>query len=122
MELNDIINVVEEKAKLIADEEIVKYNKSFPEVNLTDEAREAVRVRALSQLTLQLSKFHFREGTELSEQFDTWFAENEEEDLRRTCKHCLDDEAKKIRDAAGKNLSSLDAYLKKHLGDAHTIE
>ena len=122
MELNDIIHVVEEKAKLIADEEIVKYNKSFPEVNLTDEAREAVRVRALSQLTLQLSKFHFREGTELSEQFNKWFAENEEEDLRRACKHCLDDEVKKIRDAAGKNLSSLDAYRKKHLGDAHTIE
>ena len=122
MELNDVIQVVEEKAKIIADEEIVKYNKAFPEVNLTDEAREATRVRALSQLTLQMSKFRFREGMELEEQFNAWFAENEEEDLRKACKHCLDDEAKKIREAAGKNISSLDRYLKKHLGSSYTIE
>ena len=122
MELNDVIQVVEEKAKQIADEEIVKYNKAFPEVNLTDEARKATRVRALSQLTLQMSKFRFREGMELEEQFNAWFAENEEEDLRKACKHCLDDEAKKIREAAGKNISSLDRYLKKHLGSSYTIE
>ena len=122
MELNDIIQVVEEKAKAIADEEIVKYNKAFPEVNLTDEARDATRVRALSQLTLQMSKFRFREGIELKDQFNAWFEENEEEDLRKACKHCLDDEAKKIREAAGKNISSLDRYLKKHLGSSYTIE
>ncbi|SFI02863.1 hypothetical protein SAMN04487830_11854 [Pseudobutyrivibrio sp. OR37] len=122
MELNDIISVVEDKAKQIADEEIVKYNKAFPELNLTEEARDLTRQRALSQLTLQLSKFHFKDGSELDEQFNEWFASNEEEDLRKACKHCLDSEAKKIRESASGNLSSLDAYLKKHLGSAHTID
>ena len=45
MELNNIIEVVEKRAKDIADQEIVNYNKNHPEVNLTDEAREAVRSR-----------------------------------------------------------------------------
>ena len=47
---------------------------------------------------------------------------NEEEDLIKACKHCLDDEAKKIREAASGKMSSLDAYLTKHLGSAHTID
>ena len=122
MELNEIIPVVEDKAQEIAEEEIVKYMKAFPELNLTDEAKVAVRQRAISQLTLQLSKFRFKSDEELKDQFNKWFVSNEEEDLRKACKHCLDDEARKIRDANGKNLSSLDVYLKKHLGDAHTVE
>ena len=100
MELNNIIDVVEKRAKDIADQEIVNYNKAHPELNLTDEAREAVRTRSISQLTLQLSKFHFKDDTDLQEQFDDWFSSNEEEDLIKACKHCLDDEAKKIREAA----------------------
>ncbi|MBO6282747.1 MAG: hypothetical protein J6M63_02320, partial [Pseudobutyrivibrio sp.] len=90
--------------------------------NLTEEAKNAVRTRSISQLTLQLSKFHFKEGSDLQEQFDDWFSSNEEEDLKKACKHCLDEEAKKIREAANGTMSSLDAYLKRHLGSAHTID
>lgn len=122
MEINEIIQVVEKKAENIAEEEIVKYNKDFPEITLTDEAKEAVRIRSTSQLTLQLSKFRFHKEVDLDEQFESWFAQNEEEDLRRTCRHCLEDEAKKIRESNEKNLSSLDAYLKKHLGDVHQVD
>ena len=122
MELNDVIPVVEKRAEDIANEEIVKYNKEHPELNLTEEAKNAVRTRSISQLTLQLSKFHFKEGSDLQEQFDDWFSANEEEDLKKACKHCLDEEAKKIREAANGTMSSLDAYLKKHLGSAHTID
>ena len=122
MELNDVIPVVEKRAEDIANEEIVRYNKEHPELNLTEEAKNAVRTRSISQLTLQLSKFHFKEGTDLQEQFDDWFSSNEEEDLKKACKHCLDEEAKKIREAANGTMSSLDAYLKKHLGSAHTID
>ena len=122
MELNDVIPVVEKRAEDIANEEIVRYNKEHPELNLTEEAKNAVRTRSISQLTLQLSKFHFKEGTDLQEQFDDWFSSNEEEYLKKACKHCLDEEAKKIREAANGTMSSLDAYLKKHLGSAHTID
>ncbi|CBK74605.1 hypothetical protein CIY_18780 [Butyrivibrio fibrisolvens 16/4] len=122
MELNEIIQVVEKKAQEVAQEEIVKYSKEFPEITLTPDAKEAVRIRSTSQLTLQLSKFRFHKEQELDEQFNNWFTQNEEEDLRRTCRHCLEDEAKKIRDANNKNLSSLDVYLKKHLGDAHQVD
>ncbi len=122
MELNDVIPVVEKRAEDIANEEIVKYNKEHPELNLTEEAKNAVRTRSISQLTLQLSKFHFKEGSDLQEQFDDWFSANEEEDLKKACKHCLDEEAKKIREAANGTMSSLDAYLKRHLGSAHTID
>ena len=122
MEINEIIQVVQKKAEEIAEQEIVKYNKDFPEINLTDEAKESVRIRSTSQLTLQLSKFRFHKDLDLDEQFNNWFAQNEEDDLRRTCRHCLEDEAKKIREANGKNLSSLDAYLKKHLGDVHQVD
>lgn len=122
MELNDVIPVVEKRAEDIANEEIVRYNKEHPELNLTEEAKNAVRVRSISQLTLQLSKFHFKEGSDLQEQFDDWFSSNEEEDLKKACKHCLDEEAKKIREAANGTMSSLDAYLKRHLGSAHTID
>ncbi len=122
MNLTEIIQVVEKQAESIAEEEILKYSKEYPELNLTPEAKEACRVRSISQLTLQLSKFRFKEGMELEEQFKEWFSNNEEEDLRKACKHCLDDEAKKIRNDAAGNMSSLDAYLKKHLGDAHQID
>ena len=122
MELNDVIPVVEKRAEDIANEEIVRYNKEHPELNLTEEAKNAVRTRSISQLTLQLSKFHFKEGSDLQEQFDDWFSSNEEEDLKKACKHCLDDEAKKIREAENGTMSSLDAYLKRHLGSAHTID
>ena len=122
MELNDVIPVVEKRAEDIANEEIVRYNKEHPELNLTEEAKNAVRTCSISQLTLQLSKFHFKEGSDLQEQFDDWFSSNEEEDLKKACKHCLDEEAKKIREAANGTMSSLDAYLKRHLGSAHTID
>ena len=122
MELNDMISVVEEKAKQIANEEIAKYATSHPELNLTEDAKTATLTRAISQLPLQLSKFRFKPGSELDEQFSAWFESNEEEDLRKTCRHCLEDEAIKIRNANEKNLSSLDAYLKKHLGDIHQID
>lgn len=122
MELNEIIPVVEKKAEQIADQEIVKYNNDFPEVNLTDDARNAVKQRAISQLTLQLSKFRFKSDTDLEEQFDKWFETTEQDDLHRACRHCLEDEARKIRESNGHNLSSLDQYLKKHLGDVHTVE
>ena len=122
MELNDMISVVEEKAKQIANEEIAKYATSHPELNLTEDAKTATLTRAISQLPLQLSKFRFKPGSELDEQFSAWFESNEEEDLRKTCRHCLEDEAIKIRNASEKNLSSLDAYLKKHLGDIHQID
>ena len=112
MDLKDIIQVVEKQAEAIAEEEILKYQKAVPELNLTPEAKDACRVRSISQLTLQLSKFHFKEDLDLQEQFNEWFSKNEEEDLRRTCKHCLDDEAKKIRNEAAGSMSFLDAYLK----------
>ena len=122
MELGDVIQVVQNKALEIAEQEIVKYNKDYPELNLTEEAKDSVRVRATSQLTLQLSKFKFHEGEELDEQFNKWFTNNEEDDLRRTCRHCLDGEANKIRNGSDKSLSSLDMYLKKHLGEIHHVD
>lgn len=122
MELNEIIPVVEKKAEQIADQEIVKYNKDYPEINLTDDARIAVKQRAISQLTLQLSKFRFKSEIDLEDQFDKWFESTEQDDLHRACRHCLEDETRKIRESNGQNLSSLDQYLKKHLGDIHTVE
>lgn len=122
MELNEIIHVVEKKADVIAEQEIVKYNKEYPEINLTDEARHAVKQRAISQLTLQLSKFRFKTDENIEEQFNNWFENTEQDDLHKACKHCLDEEAKKIRNANEKNLSSLDVYLKHHLGDIHTVD
>ena len=122
MKLNDIIPVVEKKADAIAEQEIVKYNKEYPEINLTEEARNAVKQRAISQLTLQLSKFRFNTEGDIEEQFDNWFENTEQDDLHKACKHCLDEEAKKIRNINEKNLSSLDVYLKKHLGDIHEID
>ncbi|QFJ55624.1 hypothetical protein [Pseudobutyrivibrio xylanivorans] len=123
MDMNEIIQIVQNKATEIADQEIVKYNHTHPELNLTEEARNSVRTRATSQLTLQLSKFRFqKEDEEFDAHFDDWFVKNEEDDLRRACQHCLDDEANKIRNANGKSLSSLDAYLKKHLGDVHQVD
>ena len=121
MDIGEIIKVVQKRSEEIAEQEILKFNKEYPEINLTEEAREAVRIRSTSQLTLQLSKFHFHENEDLEEQFNKWFSANEEDDLRRTCRHCLDDEAKKIRNVNEKNLSSLDSYLKKHLGDIHEV-
>ena len=122
MEMHEIIESVEKKALKIAEEEISTYTKINPEINLTDEAKNAVKTRSISQLTLQLSKFRFNQDADLNEQFDNWFLNNEEDDLRKTCKHCLDDEVQKIKAASSGNLSSLDSYLKKHLGSAHTID
>lgn len=122
MELGDMISVVEEKAKQVADEEILKYSASYPELNLTEEAKNAALTRCISQMTLQLSKFRFKSSEDLEEQFKNWFETNEEDDLRKTCRHCLDEEAKKIRYANEQNLSSLDSYLKKHLGDCHQVD
>jgi len=122
MDLSEIIQVVEKQAEAIAEEEIIKYSKAYPELNLTADAKDACRIRSISQLTLQLSKFHFKEDLDLQEQFSDWFSANEEEDLRKACKHCLDEEARKIRNDAAGSMSSLDSYLKKHLGDVHQID
>ena len=122
MELNAIIPVVEKKAEQIAEQEIVKYNKDFPELNLTEQAKNAVKQRAISQLTLQLSKFRFKSDSDLEEQFDNWFETAEQDDLHKACRHCLEDEARKIREDNGQSLSNLDKYLKKHLGDIHTVD
>ena len=122
MELNAIIPVVEKKAEQIAEQEIVKYNKDFPELNLTEQAKNAVKQRAISQLTLQLSKFRFKSDSDLEEQFDNWFETAEQDDLHKACRHCLEDEARKIREDNGQSLSNLDKYLKRHLGDIHTVD
>ena len=52
MELNQIIQIVEQKAVEIAEQEILKYQNEFPELNLTDEAKDAVKVRSTSQLCI----------------------------------------------------------------------
>jgi len=122
MDLGTIITVLENKAESIANEELLGYTKEHPELNLTDDVKTTVRTRSISQLTLQLSKFKFMENEDLEEQFNNWFAANEEDDLRKACRHCLDEEAQKIREAKNGSLSSLDAYLKKHLGDVHEID
>lgn len=123
MELNDIITIVNEKATDIATQEISNYIKKYPEINLGPDSKNAVKIRATSQLTLQISKFKFnKDDEEFEKHFIEWFEKNEEEDLRKTCRHCLDDEANKIRHSADQNLTSLDAYLKKHLGDIHQID
>lgn len=122
MELNDIIPIVEEKAELIAKEELVEYNKKYPELNFSEDSKKIVIQRAISQLTLQLSKFKFNNELDMKEQFTKWFEANEEDDLRKACKHCLEDEAEKIRNSKDKSLSSLDLYLKKHLGDIHNVD
>lgn len=122
MELNDIIPIVEEKAELIAKEELVEYNKKYPELNFSEDSKKVVIQRAISQLTLQLSKFKFNNELDMKEQFTKWFEANEEDDLRKACKHCLEDEAEKMRNSKDKSLSSLDLYLKKHLGDIHNID
>lgn len=122
MEMDEIIRIVQEKAIEIAEQEIVKYNQDVPEINLSEESKDSVKVRATSQLTLQLSKFRFhKEDEEFEEHFNQWFSSTEEEDLRRTCRHCLEDEANKIRNSSDKHLSALDTYLKKHLGDIHQV-
>lgn len=122
MELNDIIPIVEEKAEFIAKEEFVEYNKKYPELNFSEDSKKVVIQRAISQLTLQLSKFKFNNELDMKEQFTKWFEANEEDDLRKACKHCLEDEAEKIRNSKDKSLSSLDLYLKKHLGDIHNVD
>ena len=122
MELNDIIPIVEEKAELIAKEEFVEYNKKYPELNFSEDTKKVVIQRAISQLTLQLSKFKFNNELDMKEQFTKWFEANEEDDLRKACKHCLEDEAEKMRNSKDKSLSSLDLYLKKHLGDIHNVD
>lgn len=123
MDMNEIIQIVQNKAIEIAEQEIVSYNNKYPEINFTPDSKNAVKIRATSQMTLQLSKFKFnKDDEEFEAHFTEWFKKNEEEDLRKTCRHCLDDEANKIRHSSDKNLSSLDAYLKKHLGDIHQID
>ena len=85
MDMNEIIQVVQDKAVEIAEQEIAKYNKDFPELNLTEKAKDAVRVRATSQLTLQLSKFRFhKDDEEFKDHFNQWFNANEEDDLKLT--------------------------------------
>lgn len=121
MDLGEIIRIMEVKAQDIAQQEIANYAKDRPEIQLDDNIRTAVKERAVSQLTLQVSKFRFKEGLELDEQFNNWFAANEEDDLRRTCRHCIEDEVNNILESSGKQMSSLDKYLKEHLGDAHQI-
>ncbi|MCR4568159.1 MAG: hypothetical protein K5769_08900 [Pseudobutyrivibrio sp.] len=122
MDLGIIIQLVQNKAKEVSEQEIKRYIKDFPEINLTEEVKNVIETRAISQLTLQLGNFRIIEGQEQDKQFDAWFTSYEEEHLRKTLRHCLNEEANKIRLSSQKNLSSLDAYLKKHLGDIHQID
>ena len=49
--MKDIIDLVEEVAIKIAQEEIVRFSQANPEVNLQDSDKEQVVTRSISQLT-----------------------------------------------------------------------
>ena len=74
------------KATQIATEEMNRFENENPKEFLTDEVRNLITERAISQLTFQTCNFkcpsdHMDE-MQLKEYFDKWFAAEEEERLR----------------------------------------
>ncbi|MCR4694032.1 MAG: hypothetical protein K5773_01750 [Pseudobutyrivibrio sp.] len=123
MDIGKLISIISLKSEAIAEDEIKKYQHEFPENDITADIKNAVNQRAESQMTMQISKFKFKEDSEieLEDQFNLWFTDSEEADLRSACRHCIADEVKKSK-SADQHLSNLDIYLKKHLGSIHEID
>ncbi len=117
MDLNEIIQELTEKAKVVVDEEIQAYQKEHPEALLGSEEIQAVRSAVLSQLTIQLSQFTKPKDMEIKDAFDRWFAENEEEHLKKACKNAIAKQAELQKTAKGRPLSRVEEYMKRYLGE-----
>ena len=103
------------KATLIAQEETIRYEKEHPNELVTDEIRELIIERAISQLTFQTCNFRYpsdiNEEMQLKKHFDEWFAAEEEQRLRRMCYLTIQKELASRRKPGDENLSFTERYL-----------
>ena len=104
------------KATLIATEEMIRFENENPTELLTDEVRNLITERAISQLTFQTCNFKcpsdITEEMQLKEYFDKWFAEEEEERLRKMCYFTIRKELEARRSPGDENLSFTERYLR----------
>lgn len=104
------------KATLIATEEMIRFENENPKELLTDEVRNLITERAISQLTFQTCNFKcpsdLMDEMQLKEYFDKWFAEEEEERLRKMCYFTIRKELEARRRPDDENLSFTERYLR----------
>ena len=104
------------KATLIATEEMIRFENENPTELLTDEVRNLITERAISQLTFQTCNFKcpsdLMDEMQLKEYFDKWFAEEEEERLRKMCYFTIRKELEARRRPDDENLSFTERYLR----------
>ena len=104
------------KATLIATEEMLRFENENPKELLTDEVRNLITERAISQLTFQTCNFKcpsdLMDEMQLKEYFDKWFAEEEEERLRKMCYFTIRKELEARRRPDDENLSFTERYLR----------
>ena len=114
--LEEIAKIASEKAIEIAIQETHKFKEDHMEIEISDAMREIVKERAVSQMTFHLNSFKATDGSEadLTDQFEAWFSGNQEDELRKSCKRCLEEEAAKLGDGNDENASFLEKYMKKH--------
>lgn len=115
--IDHIAELVSQKATEIAHEEIANYSTSHPEVTLKEDTKKLCVERSITQLSFKLNSFKSATAESedsVDELFEDWFSKNEEEDLRTTCRHCLDSEVKKIAKDDDPNLSWLDRFRRDH--------
>ena len=104
------------KATLIATEEMIRFENENPKELLTDEVRNLITEWAISQLTFQTCNFKcpsdLMDEMQLKEYFDKWFAEEEEERLRKMCYFTIRKELEARRRPDDENLSFTERYLR----------
>ena len=115
--IEHVADLVSQKATDIAHEEIGKYSVANPEVSLNDSMKSLCVERAISQLSFKLNSFRnttAESADDVDDLFEQWFVENEEDDLRAACRHCLEAEVKKLAKDEDPNLSWLDKFRRDH--------
>lgn len=106
---------INEKGTAIAVDEILKYEKENPGVHIPSDLRETIVHRSIADLSFSSSEFHtksFHDFDEFKENFEEWFVERAEPQLRKMISTNLRTEIQKLQKDGEENLSFIDSFKK----------
>lgn len=112
--LSATVQLINARATAIANEEMELYLKENQNALIDGEIRGIINQRVNSELMLRMS--NFKPGTETADQdaltdhFNRWFADGEEEHLRNMCHSCIAEELKKHTLPDEENLSFTEKF------------
>lgn len=112
-----ICELVSQKAKKVACDEILRYEDDHSDEFIDKEVRTIVIQSGISELMFRTCYFRYNpedlDEDTLRNNFLEWFEDGEEEKLRKVCYSCVKRELDKRRGPGEENMTFTERYLKK---------